>query len=551
MQVSSKKTIYLIGNVFTQRAEETKTIIISQGKIRQILDGKRLPDGQENTVFIELEPDVVVFPALINLHTHIGYNILPIWQSNQVWKNRFQWRNSPTYNREIKGLIEYIKVNWKKDNESFFSDKLSQNIISKVLKRNFELFKISDEIFMLAISEIEKAHAITSEIQAVAGGISLIQQTLNLEDEEPNNRTFIIRNTGSQGDLGIPIDQRINSIVDFFKPDIQPSGSPDEDTSNWNPVLQNSYKDFIDSVNSGNSKFYSTLIHIGEGKAGFLPKSQKDIYSNKEIIELLKSLQKDLLYPENLKKSNLSLTHANGINSNDPGTLKYLRENQISIIWSPLSNMLLYFDTLEIKKFLDQGINVCLGSDWSPSGSKHALDEMKFAKFLSDKLKWHLSDEALFEMVTINPSKALGSEASGLIKQGGNADLFVLRKNDLKKSSLSNLLSSDDNWLEFVMVNGRIIFGLKSYFEKLNVDFETFPESEGENIIQRDLSLNKNLDFNLRESLKLMDVLIERYCSTVMNDSSLNRTKFFSSDDKIYRDNIFYLKTKISNHFNN
>ena len=43
---------------------------------------------------------------------------------------------------------------------------------------------------------VEQAHEIISEIQAVAGGTTLIQETLDLDKENPDDRSFIIRNTG-------------------------------------------------------------------------------------------------------------------------------------------------------------------------------------------------------------------------------------------------------------------------------------------------------------------------------------------------------------------
>src|SRR3954454_10352746 len=50
-----------------------------------------------------------------------------------------------------------------------------------------------------------------------------------------------------------------------------------------------------------------------------------------------------------------------------------------SIVWSPFSNLLLYADTTQVVTARDRGMRLCLGADWSPSGSKNLLGELKVA----------------------------------------------------------------------------------------------------------------------------------------------------------------------------
>ena len=49
------------------------------------------------------------------------------------------------------------------------------------------------------------------------------------------------------------------------------------------------------------------------------------------------------------------------------------------LIWSPLSNLLLYGDTTRVDYAMDENVLVSLGTDWSPSGSKNLLGELKVA----------------------------------------------------------------------------------------------------------------------------------------------------------------------------
>jgi hypothetical protein len=239
------------------------------------------------------------------------------------------------------------------------------------------------------------------------------------------------------------------------------------------------------------------------------------------------------------------LTHGCGIDFSDDRILEFMSANNISLIWSPVSNLLLYLDTIDVKKLLDKNINICLGSDWSPSGSKHVLDELKFAKFVSELLDLKISPADLFKMVTINPVKALGVTGTGSVRENYDADLFVLRKKN--KDALDALFESSDEDIDFVMVNGRIVFGLKSYFEtQLKVDFQAFAPEEGRNVSQRGVSINSNIPFRLSDSLKIIDGLLRQYCTTVINKPHLERTRFLASDDAKYRDHIQALKQQLA-----
>src|SRR5918996_1251160 len=42
-----------------------------------------------------------------------------------------------------------------------------------------------------------------------------------------------------------------------------------------------------------------------------------------------------------------------------------------AVVWSPFSNLWLYGTTTQVPAARDQGVSVCLGSDWGPSGTKH------------------------------------------------------------------------------------------------------------------------------------------------------------------------------------
>ena len=125
--------------------------------------------------------------------------------------------------------------------------------------------------------------------------------------------------------------------------------------------------------------------------------------------------------------------------------------------------------------------------------------------------------------------------------------LFVLRKQTHTDNALDALLASTDDDIEFVMVNGRIVFGLTSYFDdQLKVDYQGFSPAEGSHIARRGVSINSNLHFDLAGSLKIIDTLMQQYGETVIDKPHLKRTRFLASDDTLYQQNISTLKGQLA-----
>jgi cytosine/adenosine deaminase-related metal-dependent hydrolase len=56
-----------------------------------------------------------------------------------------------------------------------------------------------------------------------------------------------------------------------------------------------------------------------------------------------------------------------------PQDFDVLAAHGSAMIWSPLSNLLLYGGTARIDAAQAAGVAIGLGSDWSPSGSKNLL----------------------------------------------------------------------------------------------------------------------------------------------------------------------------------
>src|SRR5690606_26988833 len=106
-----------------------------------------------------------------------------------------------------------------------------------------------------------------------------------------------------------------------------------------------------------------------------------------------------------LARQGLVIIHGVGLDRKD---LADAAKNKISLVWSPFSNLLLYGETLDVEAAVKAGVNVALGVDWTPTGSKHILDELKIARRYLDKEGIRsITNRHLAEMVTINAAKAL------------------------------------------------------------------------------------------------------------------------------------------------
>jgi hypothetical protein len=105
-----------------------------------------------------------------------------------------------------------------------------------------------------------------------------------------------------------------------------------------------------------------------------------------------------------------------------------------AMVWSPLSNYLLYGQTAEVAAATQtpDKLRIGLGADWSPSGSKNLLGELKVARLCSDEhAHLHgaplLSNVELVALATRNAASILGwGGRAGSVTSGARADLIVL-----------------------------------------------------------------------------------------------------------------------------
>ena len=154
-----------------------------------------------------------------------------------------------------------------------------------------------------------------------------------------------------------------------------------------------------------------------------------------------------------------------------PDDYQTLSEHGGSIIWSPLSNLMLYGETVEINSAKACGLVFGIGSDWSPTGSKNLLGELKVARLISEAQGNVFTDKELLAMVTCNASKILKWEQElGSIESNKRADLLVIsgRSGD----PYGKFLESHETGIILVIINGVPRYGRESLMKKFDFKIE-------------------------------------------------------------------------------
>ena len=143
-----------------------------------------------------------------------------------------------------------------------------------------------------------------------------------------------------------------------------------------------------------------------------------------------------------------------------------------SMVWSPLSNLLLYGDTARVDAARAAHVPIGLGSDWSPSGSKNLLGEMKVAWLYSHHVLHDLfSARDVVAMVTRDAAAILKwQDALGTLEPGKHADLCVIAGTD--GDPYDALIHAPETAIGLVMIEGVARYGRTALMHALHADGE-------------------------------------------------------------------------------
>ncbi len=162
-----------------------------------------------------------------------------------------------------------------------------------------------------------------------------------------------------------------------------------------------------------------------------------------------------------IKDSNLlgpELIAIHGVGLTEP-QLKEMAGAGAKLVWSPLSNFMLYGKTANVEAARRAGLSISLAPDWAPSGSKSSLGELKVADLVNRHALGSLfSNRELVEMVTRKPADAMGwSKRLGQIAEGYLADVLVL--DDKHPDPYRNMILAIEENIQLVAVRGEPLYG--------------------------------------------------------------------------------------------
>ena len=164
----------------------------------------------------------------------------------------------------------------------------------------------------------------------------------------------------------------------------------------------------------------------------------------------------DILVQNNLLVGELVLIH--GVALTDREFTK-MAEVGATLVWSPLSNLLLYGQTADIAAAKAAGVHITLAPDWAPSGSKSPLHELKVADLWDDEMLGDIfTDYELVSMVTDGAAQATNWDTEvGTLEPGKVADLVVV--DNIHANPYRNLINAVDPDVRLTVVGGLAVYG--------------------------------------------------------------------------------------------
>jgi len=367
---------------------EDAVVYIDKGNVVAVGDANQpAPAGFEGVAVVDTRG--TLFPGLMELHNHLSYNALPLWQVPKRFEHRGQWPNHADYRPLISGPMTVI---------GRYRDSKGRASLVPALVRYVEC-------------------------KCLVGGVTT-SQGVKLASNGGIQRFYrgIVRNVEQTDEPALPEAQgRI----------------PDVDARDARAFLNRLAKE--DSC---------YLLHLSEG---ITRPSHPESVARRHFLAL------EVAPDEWALDETFTGIHAAGLLPED---FDVLARHRSSIVWSPLSNLLLYGDTARVDAARAAGVTIGLGSDWSPSGSKNLLGELKVAWLYNQhRLNGLFSAREIVAMATRNAARILKwQDVAGTLATGYRADLFVIAGK--AGDPYDALIRARETDIQLVMINGIARYGV-------------------------------------------------------------------------------------------
>ncbi|MEQ1515827.1 MAG: amidohydrolase family protein [Usitatibacteraceae bacterium] len=371
---------------------------IADGKIMAIAkQGEVLPDAAKDAIVIETRG--AIYPGMIDLHNHPDYGFYPLMPIKKKYRDRYEWRwYDEIYNKRITFPQELMT-------RAYYFD------LGLEIGRYGEYKALAG-----GTTSIQGGGAINRGL--APGNYGTFQELPG--GSPPLYGTYVNLVTARQECLVRNIENsRVESRVATSRVDI---GSSAKD---WAAMQAERTKGPL-------------VVHLAEGA------------SSRMASEFNAIRDSGLLGPE--------LIAIHGVGLTEPQLIEMAKAGA-KLVWSPLSNFMLYGKTANVEAAKRAGLSISLAPDWAPSGSKSALGELKVADLVNKHaLKSLFTDRELIAMVTRSPADAMGwSKRLGQISEGFLADLIVV--DDKSADPYRNLIEAIEENIQMVVVRGEPLYG--------------------------------------------------------------------------------------------
>jgi 5-methylthioadenosine/S-adenosylhomocysteine deaminase len=394
--------IALSGRVVTMDAAFTvldKAILyLEAGRITAVLGvNEPAPPGFENIPVVSTRG--TLYPGLIDLHNHMAYNALRLWNVPKQYTNRDQWGGKGDYPKLVTGPMKVLGM--------------TVGLLPAIVRY--------------------------VECKCLVAGVTT-SQGIALFSNAGARRYWrgLVRNVEETGDVDLPEAAAKIADVDAA------------DAHRFLTALQ---------------RKTCFLLHLSEGT---------DVAARKHFLAL------------KLPNNQWAVTDAlAGIHcaALKPKDFEVLGQAGAAMIWSPLSNLLLYGKTADIGAACDAGVTIGLGSDWSVTGSKNLLGELKVARLASQEAGKVFTDRDLVALATCNAAAILKWNAAlGSLEANKRADIVVV--DGTSTDPYTGLIEAKEADIKLVMINGVARFGFPKLMAKLGVTSgETLQIGRGRRVV--------------------------------------------------------------------
>lgn len=312
--------------------------------------GDAPPPGFEGVT--PLDVGGTIYPGFMDLHNHLAYDLLSLWNVPAAYDNRDDWKEEATYDQLVKRPLSILRT--------------SPQTLAAVCRY--------------------------AECKSLFGGVTTTQ--------------------------GIRL-AKANAAPSYFRGIVRNVESPDDKT------LPRGESRMADVVASDVERFRAQLARFDGRKAALL------LHLSEGYDEKARAHFTDLEQNGSWAISRaLAGIHCVGLGAADFRTLASAGG---SVVWSPMSNLLLYGRTADVAAAKKAGLRIGLGCDWSPSGSKNLLAEMKVAWKYRDRKtrKPVFTARDVVAMVTRVASEIVRwDDRLGTVEPKKLADLTVLSTRD-------------------------------------------------------------------------------------------------------------------------